>query len=112
MSLFWTFLRGISGYAGQRSLDEGAENVCLADGSFEPRCRLAAFSLERAAESLRILFERLQPNVPVKRGIGGFQAANPRIGLVCHRCTFDRFRPGHAYRLLYPAQGRKRRAFE
>jgi hypothetical protein len=99
-------------YSGQRPLKKGAKNISLADGSFEPRWWLVVFSLECAAESLRILFESLQPNLPIKCRVGRFQAANLRIGMFCHFCTFDRFRVGYAYRLLNPAQWRKRRAFE
>jgi len=105
-------LCAVAGHAEKIGFAESPEYIRCRQNLSELRQRLRALLLEGAAESLRIALERLQPYLPITCRVGSFQAANLQIGMFCHLCTFDRFPLGYAYRLLNPAQWRKRRPFE
>ncbi len=87
MRVLRPFLHGKASYSHQLPVDKSAKNIRAANGRLEPRQRLRAFLLERAAERLGIFLERFKPYLPVQDSVCRLQATHLRAANIGHDCT-------------------------
>ena len=84
VSLLCSGLPAIAGDAEKIGFAECPEYIRLRQSLLKLRQRLRALLLESAAESLRGLLKRFQPDLSVQTSVGWHQVADFDFGTICH----------------------------